>query len=215
PLCGIAQLLGQGRIAPARGYPGIIGPFGRDVCGLAEEPVRCATQPIKGKLSTHIMPTIAELMRALLEERGEGETFGGLTESLAAVSMRPVPVGRLRRLGLLGTLQAKVAAAYLFYWVRGWFQNAGEREKSLAEAHWKAGVRVLDSMSYLRGAAMKVGQTLANFPDIVPSEFVDTLEQLHYNAPPMHWALLREMVQNELGDDPENLFASFSKRAFA
>jgi len=31
----------------------------------------------------------------------------------------------------------------------------------------------------------------------------------------MHWSLLREMVRNELGDDPENLFASFEKRAFA
>jgi len=159
------------------------------------------------------MPTIADLMRALPEERDE--TLGGLNEPLAAVSMRPVPVGRLRRLGLMGTLQAKVAAAYLFYWVRGWFQNAGDRERALADTHLTTASRVLDSMSYLRGAAMKVGQMLANFPDIVPSEFVETLDQLHYTAPPMHWALLREMVQNELGDDPENLFAVFSKRAFA
>jgi aarF domain-containing kinase len=158
------------------------------------------------------MPTIAELMRALPEQ--QDDSLGGLTEPLAAVSMRPVPVGRLRRLGLMGTLQAKVAAAYLFFWVRGWFQNAGDRERSLAETHLRTAARVLDSMSYLRGAAMKVGQMLANFPDIVPAEFVETLDQLHYTAPPMHWALLREMVQNELGD-PENLYASFSKRAFA
>jgi len=159
------------------------------------------------------MPTIAELMRALPEERDE--TSGVSTEPLAAASMRPVPVGRLRRLGLMGTLQAKVAAAYLFYWVRGWFQNAGERERSLADTHLRTAARVLDSMSYLRGAAMKAGQMLANFPDIVPSEFVEVLDQLHYSAPPMHWALLREMVQNELGEDPENIFGSFSKRAFA
>jgi predicted unusual protein kinase regulating ubiquinone biosynthesis (AarF/ABC1/UbiB family) len=31
----------------------------------------------------------------------------------------------------------------------------------------------------------------------------------------MHWSLLREMVHNELGDDPENLFAAFDKSAFA
>lgn len=31
----------------------------------------------------------------------------------------------------------------------------------------------------------------------------------------MHWSLLREMVHNELGDDPENIFAGFDKRAFA
>jgi predicted unusual protein kinase regulating ubiquinone biosynthesis (AarF/ABC1/UbiB family) len=129
--------------------------------------------------------------------------------------MRPVPVGRLRRMGLLGTLQAKIAAAYLFYWVRGWFRDAAQRERMLAETHWRTAARVLDSMSYLRGATMKVGQTLGNFPDIVPAEFVQTLEQLHFNAPPMHWSLLREMVHGELGDDPENLFASFETRAFA
>jgi predicted unusual protein kinase regulating ubiquinone biosynthesis (AarF/ABC1/UbiB family) len=70
-------------------------------------------------------------------------------------------------------------------------------------------------MSYLRGAAMKVGQTLANFPDIAPREIVETLEKLHYDVPPMHWSLLREMVHNELGDDPENIFAEFDKRAVA
>src|SRR5215831_12407152 len=161
------------------------------------------------------MPTIAQLMRALPEDRGEGDRLERMVEPLASASMRPVPVGRLRRLGLMGTLQAKIASAYLFYWVRGCFQNAGDREQSLAEAHWKTAARVLDSMGYLRGAAMKIGQTLANFPDIVPKEFVETLDQLHYTAPTMHWALLREMVQNELGDDPENLFGSFSQRAFA
>lgn len=70
-------------------------------------------------------------------------------------------------------------------------------------------------MGYLRGATMKVGQTLGSYPDIVPAAFVETLEQLHFQAPPMHWSLLREMVYNELGDDPENVFATFDKRAFA
>src|SRR5439155_1044852 len=46
-------------------------------------------------------------------------------------------------------------------------------------------------------------------------EFVDTLERLYYDAPPMHWPLLREMVANELAADPEQVFASFEKRAFA
>ena len=161
------------------------------------------------------MPTINELLRALPEEVNDADDLASLPEPLAAASLRPVPVGRLHRLRLLGTLQAKIAAAYLFHWFRGWFQNAGEKERTLAETHWKTALRLLDSMSYLRGAAMKVGQTLANFPDIVPSQFVETLDQLHYDAPPMHWSLLREMVHNELGDDPENLFASFDKRAFA
>lgn len=158
------------------------------------------------------MPTIAELIKALPEEGVQADL---LPEPLAIASLRPVPVGRLRRIGLLGTLQAKIAAAYFFYWIRGWLRSADDRERLLTETHWRTAIRVLDSMGYLRGAVMKVGQTLANFPDIAPKEFVETLERLHYDAPPMHWSLLREMVHNELGDDPENLFASLEKRPFA
>ena len=54
------------------------------------------------------MPTIAELMQSLPEAGAEADR---LPEPLAAASIRPVPVGRLRRIGLLGTLQAKIAAA--------------------------------------------------------------------------------------------------------
>ncbi|HVV70291.1 MAG TPA: AarF/ABC1/UbiB kinase family protein [Verrucomicrobiae bacterium] len=161
------------------------------------------------------MPSLVELMRALPEENDGISGAAGRAEPLAAASLRPVPVGRVRRLGLLGSLQAKIGAAYLFYWIRGWFRAADEKQRLLAETHWRTAVRLLDSMGYLRGAIMKIGQTLANLPQIVPDELVETLDQLHYTAPPMHWSLLREMVQNELGDDPQNIFASFERRAFA
>ena len=139
----------------------------------------------------------------------------GLPDLLARSSQRAVPIGRFRRWSVLGTLQAKIAAAYLFLWLRGWFTGADENQKLLAEAHWRNAIRILDSMGYLRGAVMKIGQTLANFPDIAPREFVETLQELHFDAPPMHWSLLREMVFSELGDDPANVFAEFDKRAFA
>src|SRR3954462_105834 len=168
---------------------------------------------MKGK----IMPSVAELIAALPEpiDASEAVLPQPLNPLLEAWSHRPVPVGRFRRLRMLGTLQAQIAAAYAFYWLRGWFKGADDSKRLLAETHWRTAMRILDSMSYLRGAAMKVGQTLANFPDIAPREFVETLEKLHYTAPPMHWSLLKEMVFNELNEEPENLFASFDKRAFA
>ncbi len=161
------------------------------------------------------MATIAELMKALPEYQEAAPRHGTPGAALAEASYRPVPVGRLRRMGLLLTLQSKIAAAYVFHWVRGWFKDAARRSGCWRSLHWRTAARVLDSMNYLRGAAMKVGQMLANFPDIVPAAFVETLEQLHFEAPPMHWSLLREMVYKELGEDPEDRFAWFDKGAFA
>jgi predicted unusual protein kinase regulating ubiquinone biosynthesis (AarF/ABC1/UbiB family) len=62
---------------------------------------------------------------------------------------------------------------------------------------------------------MKVGQTLANYPNVLPQDFAETLDKLNFEAPPMHYALLREQVCGELGADPEDLFAEFETRAFA
>src|SRR5207245_11193902 len=112
---------------------------------------------------------------------------------------------------LLATLQVKFAHACLFYSSRCWSHYSVQKERLLAETHWTTAVRLLYSMGYLRGAVMKVEQTLANFPDIVPQAFVQTLEQLHFDAPPMHWSLLRAMVCNELGDDPAGRFAAFDR----
>jgi aarF domain-containing kinase len=160
---------------------------------------------------------IAKLITSLPSENDDLDpsSVAGSPELLSRLAQRAVPIGRFRRWSVLATLQAKIAAAYLFLWLRGWFASAEENQKLLAEAHWRNAIRLLDSMGYLRGAVMKIGQTLANFPDIAPREFVETLEQLHFDAPPMHWSLLREMVFSELGDDPENMFAEFDKKAFA
>jgi predicted unusual protein kinase regulating ubiquinone biosynthesis (AarF/ABC1/UbiB family) len=160
--------------------------------------------------------SVTELINALPEPAEEPAADVNVPDDLrAAWSLRPVPTGWFRRLGVLATLPAKIGAAYLFHWLRGWFKDADQNQRLLAETHWRTAVRLLDSMSYLRGAVMKVGQTLAGFPDVAPAQFVETLEQLYYRAPPMHWSLLKEMVFAEFGDDPEDRFASFETKAFA
>lgn len=84
------------------------------------------------------MATIAELMAALPESAGEvtSPPRGIASEHLEDWALRPVPVGAFRRLRVLGTLQAEVAAAYLFLYLRGMFQSATEKERLLAETQW-------------------------------------------------------------------------------
>src|SRR5260370_14643597 len=83
------------------------------------------------------------------------------------------------------------------------------------ETNLLVALKVCYRLGYLRGALMKVGQTLGSFPDIVPNEFAETLDRLHFDAPPMHFSLLRELLRSELGSDPEELFETFETKAFA
>ena len=161
-------------------------------------------------------PKTAELIAELPEDlRGPATSERELADLVATLSGKPVPANRVLRMWCLGSLQARIAAAYLVSWIRGGFAGTEEKVRLKNEAHLKAAVRLFASMGYMRGAVMKVGQALGNFPQMVPAEYVDVLKALHFEAPPMHYSLLREHVRKELGADPEELFAVFESQAFA
>ena len=116
---------------------------------------------------------------------------------------------------MLGTLQAKIGAAYLFHWLRGWFKDADENKRLLAETHWRTALRVLDSMSYLRGAVDEGRANAGQF-----SRHRAARVRRHARSTSLRRAAdalvaAARVVHNELGDDAENRFASFERQAFA
>lgn len=162
------------------------------------------------------MPEITDLLAALPEEVAEESApRDALHQMLARLSHKAVPTGQLLRLWTLGGMKAKIALAYLAYWIRSSYATRDEKEKLLNETHLKAALQLLSGMGYLRGAAAKIGQMLAQCPNVVPTEFAEALSKLHFEAPAMHYSLLREHLRNELGGEPEEIFAEFDRRAFA
>lgn len=165
-------------------------------------------------------PKVSDLISALSEWESDATEIHpsareNLTGLLAGLSRRPVPVGSLHRLWSVGELSAQIALAYLALWIRQWFRSAEARDRAVMETNLLVALKVCHRLGYLRGALMKVGQTLGSFPDIVPNEFAETLDRLHFDAPPMHFSLLRELLRSELGSDPEELFETFETKAFA
>jgi predicted unusual protein kinase regulating ubiquinone biosynthesis (AarF/ABC1/UbiB family) len=163
-------------------------------------------------------PDLAELLAALpaTEEEPDDRIDTALLQQLfARLGHRRAPLGALHRLGTLGAMQAQIFLAYAAWWVRSWFRSAERNQQALLDTHLRIALQLLAGMGYLRGAVMKVGQALANLPGVVPDQIVEALESLHFQAPPMHFALLREHVANELGAAPEEVFAEFDTHAFA
>jgi len=134
---------------------------------------------------------------------------------LARLSRHQIPTGALTRLWAVGSTQARISMAYLAAWLRSGFADQEGKARLRGEAHLAAGLKLLATMGYLRGAVMKVGQLLANLPEAVPDEIAETLGALHFEAQPMHYAMVREVFLDELGHAPESLFAEFDKKAFA
>ena len=164
---------------------------------------------------------LSELIAALSEEDEPGSIADAglpreqLQEILADLAYRPVPVRSLHRLWTLGELSGQVALAYLALWMRQWFSDAETRERRAMETNLQVALKIFRHLGYLRGAMTKLGQAAGNLPHILPGQIAETLDRLHFEAPPMHFSLIREVLCNELGKAPEELFARFDKEAFA
>lgn len=62
---------------------------------------------------------------------------------------------------------------------------------------------------------VKFGQILSSRPDLIPLELTFELEKLQDNVPPMPEAEARKVVETELDDSVDNLFAWFDPKPFA
>lgn len=62
---------------------------------------------------------------------------------------------------------------------------------------------------------VKFGQILSNRPDLIPMELITEFEKLQDNVPPMPDIVAKRVVEQELKDKVENLFAWFETTPFA
>jgi aarF domain-containing kinase len=76
-------------------------------------------------------------------------------------------------------------------------------------------LQILDAMGRLKGAFLKVGQLLSQQSHTLPEAYVRRLAELQRQAPPMHGALARIQLRNELGRPPEEAFAAWEREPFA
>jgi predicted unusual protein kinase regulating ubiquinone biosynthesis (AarF/ABC1/UbiB family) len=171
---------------------------------------------ISENCETENVLTVKNLVEALPEDVTEQpEYVNPLKDLLSGLEHKKVPTKSLMRMWILSSLQAKVALGYLAYGMRKNFAPASMQEKMLNETHARTALKILSTMGYMRGAVMKVGQLLANLPTLVPDQVADVLGALHFEAPPMHYGLVYETLLNELRQEPEDVFASFDRKAFA
>ena len=123
--------------------------------------------------------------------------------------------GALSRAVKFASMTAGVTGSYLGYLAQGLVLDRTARAEKLKETHRRAGKRLTDTMSELRGPAMKLGQTLSLHTGTLPEETLQELATLQMSAPPMHPQLVRAQFRQELGRDPDDVYRSFDPVPFA
>jgi predicted unusual protein kinase regulating ubiquinone biosynthesis (AarF/ABC1/UbiB family) len=98
---------------------------------------------------------------------------------------------------------------------RRWRGLPERKGHELDHTHERAARVVLACALDLRGVIIKTCQAVATRSDQFPPAFVDHLKQLHDAVPPKPFALVREVVERELGKPLDAVFASFDERPIA
>jgi predicted unusual protein kinase regulating ubiquinone biosynthesis (AarF/ABC1/UbiB family) len=125
------------------------------------------------------------------------------------------PEGPARRALRMASLSAGVTGSYLGYLVQSAFLGEAARETKLKSTHKRTARKVSDELTFLRGPAMKLGQTLSLQGDLLPEETIAELSKLQMQAPGMHPAMVRAQFKSSMGRAPQEVFATFDERPFA
>ena len=108
---------------------------------------------------------------------------------------------RYARVGTnVGGVAARFAASRLF----GFGLDRGKNAAALAAA-----------LGGLKGPIMKVAQLMATIPDLLPPEYVEELQKLQSEAPPMGWPFVKRRMSAELGAGWQSKFAEFEHKPAA
>jgi predicted unusual protein kinase regulating ubiquinone biosynthesis (AarF/ABC1/UbiB family) len=123
-------------------------------------------------------------------------------------------MGRFDRLARLGSLTGKVTSSYLGNKLRETFTSGELREKAREKLHIDNAREIVETVSKMRGAAMKLGQQLAlasNALDL-PEEVGAILGKLNSDGDPVPFHTIREDVERELDAPLSRLFRDFDPK---
>lgn len=74
---------------------------------------------------------------------------------------------------------------------------------------------IYDTLSNLKGSALKVAQMMSMDQGMLPQQFTNRFAQAQYSAPPLSYPLVVKTFQQYFGQSPLELYDKFEKKSFA
>jgi len=127
---------------------------------------------------------------------------------------KKLPTSRLGRIARLGGLSSRVSGSYLGQRISGLFQDEATRKQAMHTLHIENAERVVDTMSTLKGAAMKVGQyaSIAAEGLDLPEDVARIFRKLTHQAEPIPFEIIREDIEASLEAPLSELFSRFDSQ---
>ena len=120
-----------------------------------------------------------------------------------------IPVTKVERATKFITTGAKIGSNY----IKHYSKKLMDPEKNRDELHEDNAKDIYNSLSELKGSALKVAQMLSMDKNLLPTAYQQKFSMAQYSAPPLSYPLVVKTFHTYFGKGPDQMFDSFSKKA--
>ncbi|TWV98028.1 ABC1 kinase family protein [Chitinophaga pinensis] len=120
-----------------------------------------------------------------------------------------IPTGKVERASKFVTTGLKVGTNYLKHYTKKLIDPSTSRE----ELHADNAEDIYDTLSNLKGSALKVAQMLSMDKGMLPKAYTERFAMSQYSAPPLSGPLVINTFVKTLGKTPTQLYDKFEMQA--
>lgn len=120
-----------------------------------------------------------------------------------------IPTSKVQRATRFIRTGAKVGTNYIKHYSKKAFNPQLGRE----ELDHDNALDIYESLSMLKGSALKVAQMMSMDKNMLPKAYADRFAMAQYSAPPLSYPLVAKTFKQNFGKSPAELFDSFTKNA--
>jgi len=120
-----------------------------------------------------------------------------------------IPTTKVQRSARFVKTGFKVGGNYIKHYSKKLFNP----EMDKTELNEDNAADIYESLSELKGSALKVAQMLSMDKNLLPKAYVDKFTQSQYNAPPLSGPLIVQTFRKYFGKSPEQIYDRFNLRS--
>ena len=120
-----------------------------------------------------------------------------------------IPTSKVKRAAKIVGTGAKVGGNYIKYYSKRMLNSSLSKEA----LHTDNAEDIYNTLSELKGSALKVAQMMSMDDQVLPKAYQDKFALSQYSAPALSYPLIAKTFKNFLGKSPEEIFDTFTKKA--
>ncbi len=120
-----------------------------------------------------------------------------------------IPTTKVERASKFISTGAKIGTNYLKHYGKKLVNPAHTKD----ELHESNAIDIYNSLSQLKGSALKVAQMLSMDKNLLPTAYQNQFAMAQYSAPPLSYPLVVRTFEKSFGKRPSELFDTFSTQA--